>query len=208
MSPHRIRQSREDLEKIAALIEENSSVLDLGCGDGDLLALLVNEKNVRGHGVELYHEHIYKCIEKGVPVIHGDLDEGLSDYPDKSFDYVVLSKTIQVVHNPDLILREMLRVGKTGIVSVLNFGYYKVRFNLLFSGRMPKTKVLPYEWYNTPNIHLSTIRDIQDFCRQENITIKQQINLVRERRSHPLANIFPNFFSDLAIFVLQKNDIH
>ena len=206
MSPHRVQLSRHDLELIADLIKEESSVLDLGCGEGDLLFKLVTEKGVKGHGVELYHENLYKCVEKGVPVIHADLDEGLSDYPDNSFDYVVLSRTIQVVRRPNKVLTEMLRVGKTGIVSVLNFGFWKVRFDLLFSGRMPRTKALPFEWYNTPNIHLSTIRDMQDFCFKNDITIKQQINLLREKRKHPLADLYPNLFADLAIFIIEKNN--
>lgn len=204
--PSSIKHTRIDLELIAELIPEKSSVLDLGCGDGDLLNKLVTEKGVKGHGVELLHEHIYKSIEKGVPVIHADLDEGLNDYPNNSFDYVVLSRTIQVVRRPDEILLEMLRVGKTGIVSVINFGFWKVRRDLLFYGRMPKNKVLPYEWYNTPNIHLSTIQDFQDFCINKNITIKQQINLLHEKRKHLLANFSPNLFADLAIFVIEKQE--
>jgi methionine biosynthesis protein MetW len=200
------KHTRIDLELIAELINDKSSVLDLGCGDGDLLHKLVTEKSVKGHGVELHHDYLYKSIEKGVPVIQADLDEGLNDYPDNSFDYVVLSQTIQVVHRPDEILLEMLRVGKTGIVSVINFGYWKVRRDLLFGGRMPKNKVLPFEWYNTPNIHLSTIKDFQDFCQNEGITIKRQINLIREKRRHFLVNQIPNLFADLAIFVIEKNE--
>jgi methionine biosynthesis protein MetW len=206
MSPHRAQLSRIDLELIADLITENSAVLDLGCGDGNLLQKLVSEKGVKGHGVELYPENLYQCVEKGVPVIHADLDEGLSDYPDNSFDYVVLSQTIQVVRRPNEILLEMLRVGKTGIVSVLNFGYWKVPFSLLLPGRMPKTKSLPFEWYNTPNIHLCSIKDIQDFCSNNNISIKRQINMLKESRKHPFANLYPNLFADLAIFIIQKNN--
>ena len=205
MSPQRMRHIRLDLQLIADLIEENSSVLDLGCGDGDLLEKLITEKYVKGHGVELYHEHIFKCIEKGVPVIHADLDEGLNDYPDKSFDYVILSRTIQVVRRPYEVLQDMLRVGKTGIVSIINFGYWKIRSQLFFKGRMPKTKVLPYEWYNTPNIHLSTIKDIHALCRKENISILKQINLVKEHSNRFGANLAPNLFADLAIFVLRKD---
>ena len=205
MSPHRTQRSRFDLELIADLIKENSAVLDLGCGDGALLHKLVLEKGVKGHGVELYRENLYKCVEKGVPVIHADLDEGLSDYPDNSFDFVVLSQTIQVVRRPNIILSEMLRVGRTGIVSVPNFGFWKVPFDLFLMGRMPKTKSLPFEWYNTPNIHLCTIKDIQHFCSNNNITIKRQINMLGDRRNHPLANLYPNLFADLAIFIIQKN---
>ena len=143
-------------------------------------------------------------MEKGVPVIQADLDEGLSDYPDKSFDYVVLSKTIQVVRRPDRILKELLRVGETGIVSLLNFGYWKVRSQLFFKGRMPRTSNLPYQWYDTPNIHLSTIKDIHDFCRKENITIQKQVNVTRDSGHRLLTALSPNLFTELSIFVISR----
>ncbi len=206
MSPHRLRHIRVDLQLIADLIAPGSSVLDLGCGDGELLHKLVAEKHVQGHGVEVYRPNLFACIEKGVPVIYGDLDEGLDDYPDKSFDYVVMSRTIQVVKKPRVILNEMLRVGKTGIVSFINFGYWSVRSQLFFRGKMPRTKTLPFHWYDTPNIHLSTIKDIRNFCHQEKITIHKEIDLVKESAKHPLANMMSNLFADLAIFVLQKNN--
>ncbi|NIA30566.1 MAG: methionine biosynthesis protein MetW [Actinobacteria bacterium] len=206
MSPYRLQHIRLDLQLITDLIDPNSSVLDLGCGDGALLRKLFTEKGVHGHGVEFHHPSIYACIEKGVPVIYGDLDEGLNDYPDKSFNYVVMSRTIQVVKKPHVILNEMLRVGKIGIVSFINFGYWPLRSQLFFRGRMPQTKTLPFQWYNTPNIHLSTIKDIREFCRAEGIIVHKEINLVKESAKHPLANLMPNLFADLAIFVLQKND--
>jgi len=128
---------RLDLELIANLVTENSSVLDLGCGSGDLLLKLMREKNVQGHGVEISEKSIYACIGKGVSIIHANLDEGLSDYPDHSFDYAILSRTLQVVHRPHLILKELIRVGRTCIVSFPNFGFWKVRGQLFFRGRMP-----------------------------------------------------------------------
>jgi methionine biosynthesis protein MetW len=204
MTPAQLEHVRLDLELIVDLITENSTVLDLGCGTGELLHKLIHEKNVQGHGVEIYDKYIYACVDKGVPVIHADLDEGLDDYPDESFDYVILSRTLQVIKKPHIILKEMLRVGKTGIVSVPNFGFWNVRAQLFFKGKMPITNILPYEWYDTPNIHLTTIKDFKEFCMKENIMIKKQIYLERDRIGRWLTNLLPNFFSELTIFVIQN----
>lgn len=205
MTPQKLRHIRLDLELISDLVAENSIVLDLGCGTGDLLFKLLKEKNVQGHGVEIFDQYIYACVDKGVPVVHADLDEGLDDYPDKSFDYVILSRTLQVVRKPHQILKEMLRVGKIGIVSLPNFGFWKVRFQLFFKGKMPVTKILPYQWYDTPNIHLATIKDFKIFCEQANIKFKKQIYIGMDRNGKRLANLFPNLFAELAIFVIQNN---
>lgn len=203
--PYRtLKQIRLDLQLIADLIKDDSRVLDLGCGTGDLLLKLVNEKNVRGHGVEIDVKNILSCVEKGVPVIQADMDAGLGDYPDNSFDYVILSQTLQAVKKPHIILNEMLRVGQTGIVSLLNFGYWKVRSQLFLSGKMPRTKTLPYEWYNTPNIHLTTIKDFKSLCDKQNITVKRQINLTQSRKGGFLVNLRPNFFANLAIFIIEN----
>ncbi|OPZ72957.1 MAG: hypothetical protein BWY83_00370 [bacterium ADurb.Bin478] len=194
---------RVDLQLIADLVPENSRVLDLGCGDGELLDKLIHEKSVDGHGVELYNEHIYECVARGVPVIHADLDEGLSDYPDGSFDYVILSRTLQEVHKPLVILREMVRVGKVSILSFPNFGYWRTRFQLFFRGRMPVTRSLPYQWYDTPNIHLPTIRDFNLLCHREGIQVIKQITLNRGK-CRPLSGLHPNLFAELVILVVKK----
>jgi methionine biosynthesis protein MetW len=201
MTQQEERYIRIDLELIASLIPENCTVLDLGCGEGDLLFKLIKNKNVDGHGVEIFDEYICACIEKGVPVIHADLDEGLGDYPDRFFDFVILSRTLQVVKRPDLILREIVRIGKTGIVSFPNFGLWNIRSKLFFQGKMPGTKLLPYHWYDTPNIHLSTIKDFKKFCQIEDITIQKEIYIGNKY----LSRLIPNLFSELAIFAVQKN---
>lgn len=197
---------RFDLEIIAGMIENNSTVLDLGCGPGDLLNKLIHEKKCVGHGVEIYEEYILECVGKGVPVIYSDLDEGLGDYGDKSFDFIILSRTLQVVHRPHLILNEMLRVGRVGIVSFPNFGYWRVRSQLFFLGRMPVTKDLPYQWFDTPNIHLLTIEDFKKLCRDNHIKILTQISLGDATRGGVLARCFPNLFAKQAIFKVQNMD--
>ncbi len=203
MSPKHKKYTRPDLQIIFDLIEPGSSVLDLGCGSGDLLKKLIDEKNVQGHGIELVDDHILECVAKGVPVVHSDLDNGLDDYPDSCFDYVVLSQTIQQVLRPDLTLKEMLRVGKVGIVGLLNFGYWRLRHYLAFQGEMPKSKVLPYEWYNTPNIHLSTINDFRRLSQVSGFEISKQVNIVKRKRGQFLPNILPNSFAELSVFVLK-----
>ncbi len=195
---------RIDQQRIIDLIRPHSRVLDLGCGNGKLLYKLMQEKEVQGHGIEINVGSIIECIEKGVPVIQMNLDEGLGDYPDHSFDYVILSHTLQVVKKPHLILREMLRVGRAGIVSVPNFGYWKVRLQLLLGGKMPVTKTLPFEWYDTPNIHLLTIRDFRDFCRKEDIDITNQVNLGVNRGKIRIGNVLPNSFAESVVFTLGK----
>lgn len=200
------KYTRPDLEIIANLVPANSSVLDLGCGSGELLYNLIQTKNVNGQGIELDNDHVFECVSRGVPVIHQDLDEALKEYSDHSFDYVILSQTLQQLYRPDLTLIEMLRVGRYGIVGLLNFGHWKVRQYLMVHGRMPKSKTLPYEWYDTPNIHLSTIRDFQLYCRGHHLKILKQINLVHTRVGTLLPRICPNSFANLSVFVVQKGD--
>ncbi|MHB1415231.1 MAG: methionine biosynthesis protein MetW [Chloroflexota bacterium] len=197
---HNSSRRRVDLGLIASLIEDNSTVLDLGCGDGELLDLLAKEKNARGTGIEIAEEKVYQCIARGVPVQHGDLDAGLADYADRSFDYVVLSQTLQAVRKPRLVLQEMLRVGRQGIVSFPNFGHWRVRWALLRTGRMPKAKHIPFEWYDTPNIHLSTVRDFEDLCRADSIRIRRAIFLANGDE----VRLLHNLRAELAVFLVEK----
>ena len=191
---------RVDLKLIADLVEDRSRVLDLGCGDGTLLELLVSQKQVVGRGVEISEQGVRECIAKGLTVFHGDLDEGLGDYPDDSFDYVILSQTLQAVHKPALVLQEMARVGRVGIVSFPNFGYWKIRWQLLVKGRMPKLDYLPYEWHDTPNIHLLTVKDFLDFCKCHNLIIEKAFFLTD---GHQI-RMFPNLLAKIAVFVVRS----
>ena len=168
---------RIDQAVIANLVSEKSRVLDLGCGDGLLLENLFHRKQVQGFGVEISHEGVHACIDRGLPVYHGDIDQGLSDHQDGSFDYVILSQTLQAVRRPEFVLREMLRVGKKIIVSFPNFGHWRIRAHLVFCGRIPRTKLLPHYWYDTPNAHLCTILDFQELCQTMDIRILRQIPL-------------------------------
>ena len=199
-APPRPIASRPDLRLICSLVYEGASVLDLGCGDGTLMELLAAERGCRTTGIEISEEGIYACIGRGLPVHHADLDAGLGDYADLSYDYVILSQTLQAVRKPKVVLREMLRVGRLGIVSVPNFGYWRVRWELLRTGRMPKTRELPYEWYDTPNIHLATVRDFEDLCRMEGIEISRAVYLVGGK---PI-RYFPNLRAEIALFVVRK----
>lgn len=191
---------RVDLELVASFVEPRTKVLDLGCGDGSLLKLLVEKKQVIGRGVEILDEGVRQCIGKGLTVTHGDLDEGLGDYPDGSFDYVILSQTLQTVHKPNLVIQEMFRVGRIGIVTFPNFGYWKIRWQILTTGRMPKTDYLPYEWYDTPNIHLMTVRDFLDFCQTHSLAIEKACYVTDGRQ----VKMRPDLLAKVAIFVLRK----
>ena len=162
------------------------SVLDLGCGDGELLSKLIKGLNVRGQGVELDPQAVIKSIERGVPVLNIDLDMGLEDFADQSFDYVILESTLQTLKAPMSVLTEMLRVGRRGIVSFPNFGHWRVRFDLAMRGRMPMTRGLPYGWHDTPNIHLFTLADFLDWCAANDVTVTRSFGLT-EGRVHPLA---------------------
>lgn len=190
---------------ITSLIEEGTRVMDLGCGEGDLLLSLKVLKKVRAEGIELSEACIQACVAKGLfNVHHGDLDEGLADYPDQSVDYVILSNTLQVLHRPMLLIREMARVGKKCIVSFPNFAHWQARLQLGLTGRMPKTDQLPYEWYETLNIHLTTIRDFRDFCRKAELRVLEEIPLrTSARGQYTIVKFLPNLRADAAIFVLE-----
>ncbi|MBR1908121.1 methionine biosynthesis protein MetW [bacterium] len=190
---------------ITKIIEENSSVLDLGCGDGTLLKSLIDNKHVKGKGIEINQESVISCLEKGVCTIQGDIDEGLIQFSNKEYDYVILNRTVQATEHPDLVIKEMLRVGKKAIVSFPNFAYWRVRMYLLFNGRMPVSKMLPYEWYNTPNIHLLTIKDFFDFTKNNNIKILKSIYLNHSKvRKDKLLRLLPNILAEEAVFVLSN----
>ena len=189
---------------ITNMIEPNLSVLDLGCGDGTLLKMLKN-KGINARGIDINQDNIVKCLEKGLPVIQGDIDEGLQEYPDKSYDYVVLNQTLQSTEKPDFVIKEMLRVGNKVVVSFPNFGYWKVRFYLMFRGKMPKSRILPFQWYNTPNIHLLTIDDFYDFAKSQDFKIEQKICMTKAKvRKSILQKLFDNLFTEEVIFVISK----
>ncbi|MBF0108828.1 MAG: methionine biosynthesis protein MetW [Magnetococcales bacterium] len=205
---------RIDQEIIATLVARDARVLDLGCGDGRLLEFLIKNKNARGFGVEISSQGMHACIARGLPVYHGDIDQGLSDHTDGAFDYVILSQTLQAVRRPRFVIREMLRVGKKIIVSFPNFGHWNIRLKLLTTGRMPKTPMLPYEWFDTPNIRMCSILDFQDLCRQMGINIIEQIPLAawggppRSPLKRHLVDILPrtvaNLLAPVAVFLLEK----
>ena len=190
---------------ITELVENGAKVLDLGCGDGELLKRLIDQKNVKGSGIEINQESVIKALEKGLSIIQGDIDEGLKQFPDKSYDYVILNQTLQSTYTPVYVLEEMLRVGKKCVVSFPNFAYWKVRFDLLFNGRMPKSSILPFEWYNTPNIHLLTIKDFYALADEMSMKIENAIfmNKARVKKSIEFTH-YENFFAEEVIFVVSK----
>ena len=196
---------KKEFKVIADLLPKNVRVLDVGCGDGSLMSLLIKEKNIDARGLELEKENIKKCIYKGLPVIEGNAETELHQFPDQSFDYVILSQTLQAFLNPELVLNELLRVGKKAIVTIPNFGFWKVRFHLLFKGTMPVTKNLPYDWYNTKNLHMCTIQDFVNFCEIKNIKIIRSLCLTNEIVSEIKTNnlFYKNIFSQLGIFLIE-----
>ena len=196
--------TRIDHDIILGLVPRGAKVLDLGCGDGSLLEKLVREKEVRGSGIEISDEGIRSCIEKGLAVLQGDIDEGLRDYPDRSFDYIILNQTLQAVKKPDVVLGEMLRVGEKGVVGFPNFAYWKMRMYLLLRGRMPKTEFLPYDWYNTPNIHFCSIDDFDAYCDRFELRVERRVYLSNDRGGRVLRGIRPNLFAESAVYLLSK----
>src|SRR5204862_7807203 len=156
--------ARVDLLAVADMVEHGAKLLDVGCGDGELLRLLAETRNVDGRGIELSREGVNECVAKGLAVVQGDADTDLSDYPDDAFDYVILSQTLQATRQPRVVLEHMLRIGRHAVVSFPNFGHWQVRLQLLFAGHMPRTDILPFSWYDTPNIHHCTIKDFRQLC--------------------------------------------
>lgn len=198
--------SRVDFDVIASLVQPQTRVLDVGCGNGSLLELLIERKKIDGRGVELSQEGVDLCMARGLSVIQGDADSDLIYYPDQAFDYVILSQTLQATRNPKNVLDNLLRIGKHVIVSIPNFGYWRVRASLLFRGRMPITKELPYSWYDTPNIHFCTIEDFLDTVRELNGNIEERVVLKRsgERVSFRLPEAALNMFGQQAVFLLRR----
>ena len=189
---------------ITNIVERGAKVLDLGCGDGTLLAKLVDEKKVKGIGIEINQDSVISSIEKGLSVIQSDIDEGLN-FQDEEFDWVILNQTLQSTEKPDFVINEMLRVGKKAIVSFPNFAYWRIRLYLFLTGHMPKSKILPFEWYNTPNIHLLTVNDFYRFCKDKNIKILQSIFMTRANiRNGPVVKFLSNLFSEEVIFVISR----
>ena len=196
---------KKEFKVIADLLPNNTRVLDVGCGDGSLMDFLVKEKNIEVRGLELEKNNVQECIYKGLPVIQGNAETELHQFPDQSFDYVVLSQTLQAFYNPDKVLKELLRVGKSVVVSIPNFGYWKVRTSLLFFGNMPVTKTLPNFWYNTPNLHMCSIKDLFNFCESKSIRINKVIGINEDKTSEiKKSNLeIKNFFSKLGIFLIS-----
>ena len=197
---------RKDLQHIANMIPNRSRVLDLGCGDGHLLHYLVHKKNVDGRGIEIQQKSVSQCVKDGLSVIQGDADVDLQFYPDECFDYTISSQMLQATHSPRDVLHEMMRVSKNAIISIPNFGYWYNRFYLMFKGRMPVSNTLSYQWYETPNIHFSTIFDFEALCKDLGYIIKDKIFLSSSgKRIPPLSQaISPNLLSEKCIFVLSK----
>ena len=197
---------KQEFKIISDLIDENSHVLDVGCGDGILMEYLVKEKKVNIRGIEISKTKVQNCIAKGLTIIEGNAEEDLKQFPDKSFDYVVLSQTLQAFLNPEKVINELLRIGKQAIVTIPNFGYWKIRLHLLLKGTMPITRTLPNEWYNTPNIHLCTIKDFVYFSKDKNFKLSKSIAL----RSNQLSYIkdgnlnLKNLSSNLGIFLIER----
>jgi len=187
---------------IISWVKPGSSALDLGCGDGVLLSRLVKEKNVKAQGIEVDEQAIYKCVAKGLSVFHGDIDSGLPEYNDDSFDYVILSQSFQQVHKPDVVLKEALRVGKEVIISFPNFAHYSARLQIALKGKTPITPSLPYEWYNTPNLHFLSISDFINYCRKRDIKVKKSAFAGINRR----VKILPNLFALIGIFLITESD--
>ena len=197
---------KQEFKIISDLIDENSHVLDVGCGDGILMEYLVKEKKVNIRGIEISKTKVQNCIAKGLTIIEGNAEEDLKQFPDKSFDYVVLSQTLQAFLNPEKVINELLRIGKQAIVTIPNFGYWKIRLHLLLKGTMPVTRTLPDEWYNTPNIHLCTIKDFVYFSKAKKFKLSKSIAL----RSNQLSYIkdgnlnLKNLSSNLGIFLIER----
>jgi len=197
---------RKDWELIQTLIENNRKVLDIGCGEGELINNLEKNKNSDARGIDFNGNLVRNALSQGLCVVQGDAEKDLNQYSDESFDYVILSQTLQAMYNPKKVLLEMLRIGGKVIVSFPNFGHWKIRAKLLLFGRMPITKDLPYSWYETPNIHFFTLKDFQEMCKESKINIEKSIGLTNQNKQFEITNnsYFPNLIVNEAIFLLSK----
>ena len=191
---------------LAGLIETNSRVLDVGCGDGNLLLYLKKNKRIDGRGLEINQKNVQECLVKGLAVVEGDAEKDLINYPNKSFDIAILNQAIQQFYEPRKVLNELLRIAKKAIITIPNFGYWKVRINLLLTGTMPVTKTLPHSWYDTPNLHMSSIKDFYNLCKLDNIKVIKSISISSNKISDITSNNLEikNIISELGVFVVSK----
>jgi len=197
---------KQEFKVITNLVEKNTRVLDVGCGDGTLMEFLKNNKKIDIRGIEISKNNVQKCIKKGLTVIEGDAEKDLTQFPDRSFDFVILSQTLQAFLNPKIVIDELLRVGKKAIVTIPNFGFWKIRLHLLIKGTMPITKDLPDEWYNTPNLHMCTIKDFFNFCNNRKIKLDKSLAL-HNKKTSSITNInltIKNLSAELGIFLIEK----
>lgn len=190
---------RSDYAIISEIVEPNTRVLDLGCGDGELLQWLAENKGVEGRGVEISGARVQRAIARGVSAYQGDIEQGLGDYPDQAFDYVILSQTLQETHHPLQVLREILRVGRRAIVAFPNFGHWRVRLAHLWSGGAPKTALFPHDWYASPNIHFLTVLDFEELAKEENWVVERRIFLSHDRE----VSLLPNLTAEVAVFLIR-----
>ena len=191
---------------LAGLIDINSKVLDVGCGDGNLLLYLKRNKRIDGRGLEINQKNVQECLAKGLAVVEGDAEKDLVNYPNQSFDIAILNQAIQQFYEPRKVLNELLRIAKQAIITIPNFGYWKVRLNLLVTGTMPVTKTLPHSWYDTPNLHMSSIKDFYNLCSLDNINVIKSISISSNRISDITSNNLEikNLVSELGVFVVSK----
>ncbi len=197
---------KEEFKIIANSIQREKSILDVGCGNGELMKFIYENISKKIRGLEISKDNVQKCIKKGLTVIEGNAEMDLQQFPSNSFDYVILSQTLQAFLNPEKVISDLLRIGKTSIVTIPNFGFWKVRFNLLFKGTMPVTKTLPNEWYNTPNLHMCSIKDFVNFCNDRKINLFKSLALSNNKVSsiNKFNLNFKNLTSELGIFLIKK----
>ena len=197
---------KQEFKIISNLINKNTRVLDVGCGDGTLMEYLKNSRKIDIRGIEISKNNVQECLSKGLTVIEGDAEKDLLQFPDGSFDFVILSQTLQAFLTPEIVIKELLRVGKKAVVTIPNFGFWKVRLHLLLKGTMPITKNLPDEWYNTPNLHMCTLKDFYNFCENRNIKLDQSIALKNEKIStiNKLNLNIKNLSAELGIFLIER----